>query len=328
MNFPLITIALLNYNGGEYIPLSVSSILKINYPNLEFIFVDNGSVDNSLLLLEEIDTERKFKIIKNKHNFGYSVGKNQCAQESTGDFILLLDVDIVLEDCNIISKLLNIYISNKDQRNIAFLQVPLVDIGRFDTKYYGIFYSIYGDNSHKESYNIKDITKIPKLLQIVGPCGAFVFVKKSDWLCIGGYDEIQLFNLDDIDIGPRSMILGYGNFLYTGSSALHLGVNKTVTAESYSKRFKTLFSGHARSMFKNYKAINLIILFPIFFLFHLFKAIRFSIKKKSFLVFKSFIISVLIFIKNLPDTLRKRSEIQKMRIVSSDNFLYVIPPKF
>ncbi len=48
MENPLVSIIMLNYNGGDFLIESVRSILKTSYPNFEFILIDNGSKDDSL----------------------------------------------------------------------------------------------------------------------------------------------------------------------------------------------------------------------------------------------------------------------------------------
>ncbi len=51
----------------------------------EVVIVDNGSTDGT----QDLAT------IANENNMGISIGKNQCIDNTTGDFLLLLDGDIV-----------------------------------------------------------------------------------------------------------------------------------------------------------------------------------------------------------------------------------------
>ena len=45
---PLISIVMLNYNGLKYLKSTIHPILKLDYPNYEFIIVDNCSTDGSI----------------------------------------------------------------------------------------------------------------------------------------------------------------------------------------------------------------------------------------------------------------------------------------
>lgn len=320
---PLISIVVLNWNGLHFLKKTIPPLLEFNYSNYEIIVVDNGSNDESINFLRKF---KKIKIIKNKKNLGYSKGKNIGMGSVKGEYILSLDNDILVNDKSLLKKLLKAYKINK---NIGFLQVPLLDRGKNKTHYYGVYYSIYGPNMHKKKVKIKKILNSKRnLIEIVGPTGGFFFVKKDVWLDVGGFDESQKFHIDDVDIGPRSIIYGYRNYLYTKNYAIHLGINKTDNANSYANRLRLLFSGSARSMLKNYRTKNLVWAFPLLVCYQTLKAIKYSLIKKSPKVFFAFLSSVGLFFKNLPDTLKERKTIQSKRRVRKDVFLTVVPPKF
>jgi len=320
-NHPLISVVMLNYNRLKYLKQTIKPILNQDYPNFEFMIVDNGSDDGSIKYIKKF---KKIKLIENKENLGYSKGKNIGIRKAKGKYILLLDEDILIRNKDILNKLLQNY-----SKNMGFLQITLVDNKKNKTKYYGISYSKYGINSHKKEINIEKILNSgEKLIEIGSPTGACIFSSKFIWEKIGLFDESQKFNIDDVDIGARSSIFGFKNYLYTKDYLTHLGINNRKNLEIYSKRFKLIFSGHGRSMVKNYRLKNLILRFPIFFAFQLIKAIRYSIKKRSPKIFFAYLYSVKFFIKNLPDTLKQRKIIQSKRVIKEDIFLKIKPPKF
>lgn len=321
---PFISIVVLNWNGLSFLQETIPPLLKLDYPDYEVLVVDNGSTDKSIRFLEKF---KKIRIIRNKENLGYSKGKNIGINSAKGKYILSLDNDILIKDKNLLNNLFKSYNNNK--KNTGFLQIPLLDRGKSKTYYYGTYYSIYGLNMHRKEVEINKIVEYKKkLIEIVGPTGGFFFVKKSVWKDVGGLDESQKFHIDDVDIGPRSMIFGYKNYLYTRSHATHLGINKTKKADDYVDRFKLVFSGHARSMIKNYQVPNLVANFPLLMAFHFLKAVKYSILKKSINVFIAFWISVVVFIRNLADTLDQRNKIQKRRTIKKDLFIKIKPPKF
>lgn len=319
--YPKISVVMLNYNGLAYLKKTIAPILKLNYSNYEFIIVDNGSTDESI---EFINSFKNIKLIENGENLGYSKGKNIGIEKSTGEYLLVIDNDIIIKDFNFISELIKLY-----NDNFGFIQIPLLDCDKKLTKHYGIYYCIYGANPNKLEKKIADIISSKLLLvKVVGPCGACFFCSRDHWDRIGWFDESQKFNIDDVDIGPRACIYGFNNYLYTNLYFTHLGINKTIKASDYANRLKSLFSGHARSCIKNYKTINIFIYFPIIFLFHFAKAIKYSVKKKSLKVLFSFFYSVKNFFNNLPDTLKQRRIVQSKRLIKKDIFLKIKPPKF
>ncbi|MCQ6961814.1 hypothetical protein PV02_01035 [Methanolobus chelungpuianus] len=317
---PLISIVMLNYNGLEYLKKTVPSVLELNYPNYEYIIVDNGSSDGSIDFIRGFE---RIRLVENGENVGYSKGKNIGFREANGEYVLSLDNDILLTDQDILGKLLSM--RGKDT---GFIQVLFTDIDTMHTKYYGIYFSFYGANLHLKPQDVEKIRNCKKQIPIGAATGGCFFVSKKNWDYIGGFDESQSFNLDDMDVGPRAWMYGFKNYLYTGSYAIHLGINKTQTAESYANRFRLFFSGHARSMIKNYRLGSLIICLPSLFAFQFVKSLRYSVKKTSPKIFLAFLGSVGFFLKNLPDTLDQRRIVQSKRTVSNDLFLKIEPPKF
>ena len=94
-NFPKISVVMLNYNGLKYIKKTIPSILKLSYSNFELIVVDNGSTDGSIDFLKK---NKEVLLIDNRENLGYSVGKNIGIKHAHGEFIFLIDGDILIEN--------------------------------------------------------------------------------------------------------------------------------------------------------------------------------------------------------------------------------------
>lgn len=65
------------------------------YPNREFIFVDDGSTDNTPALLEEIaEKDKDVKIIILSRNFGHQFALKAGLDHATGDCVISLDADL------------------------------------------------------------------------------------------------------------------------------------------------------------------------------------------------------------------------------------------
>jgi len=67
---PLVSIIVVNFNGRRFLEKCFSSIMSQTYPSLELIFVDNGSKDGSVELVEKHFPG--VKIIANGDNFGFA----------------------------------------------------------------------------------------------------------------------------------------------------------------------------------------------------------------------------------------------------------------
>lgn len=97
----LVSIVMLTYNQLDDTKLCVESLFKhttdVNY---ELIFVDNGSTkDDTISYLDGLKKEHKnIKTIYNKENLGFACANNQGIELAEGDYVLLLNNDVILTD--------------------------------------------------------------------------------------------------------------------------------------------------------------------------------------------------------------------------------------
>jgi len=317
---PLVSVVMLNYNGLKYLKRTISPILKLDYPNYEFIIVDNGSTDGSIEFIKKL---KKIKLIENKENLGYGKGKNIGVKHAKGEFVLLLDNDIVINNFLLIKILLKYLHSLK---NVSFLSFPMINDKEKKIKMYIYLYGLFGPvyNKEKEVKNIKSLS----YFLTASPLGGNIFFNRKIRNKIGDYDESQPYYLDDFDIGARSSIFGYDNYIITEDILTHLGDQGKNNLEVWSWKYNFFFSGMSRVIIKNYSLKNLMIIYPLFSIFALIKTLKYCIKFKSFNPIKSLIKSLSLFLGNLPDTLKQRKIIQSKRVIKEDIFLKIKPPKF
>lgn len=88
---PLVSIVILNWNGGTEVIAGVEHVLRQTYENLELIVVDNGSTDGSREVIEKRFPQ--LHIIENKRNLGFATGMNQGIEATSGKYVLLLNQD-------------------------------------------------------------------------------------------------------------------------------------------------------------------------------------------------------------------------------------------
>lgn len=80
------------YNGQKSIKKCLNSILKQDDINMEIILVDDGSTDNTAKMIKENYSNSKIKYFYKK-NEGVSRARNYGIKQSTGMFIMFVDVD-------------------------------------------------------------------------------------------------------------------------------------------------------------------------------------------------------------------------------------------
>ena len=96
---PKVSIVVLTYNNLELNKYCIRSILeKTAYSNYELIVLDNCSTDGTVEYLKELKRaeDPRVKIIINEKNSGFAGGNNLAIDQSTGEYIMLLNNDTVV----------------------------------------------------------------------------------------------------------------------------------------------------------------------------------------------------------------------------------------
>ena len=93
--WPRITIVTPTYNQGRYIEETILSVLRQNYPNLEYIIIDGGSTDETLAIIREY--EHMLSYFVSEEDRGQSHAINKGFAKGTGEIMGWLNSDDQLE---------------------------------------------------------------------------------------------------------------------------------------------------------------------------------------------------------------------------------------
>lgn len=140
------TVIIPTYNRADFIQKSVESVLQQTYINFEIIIVNDGSTDNTLVVLSQISDSRiRVITIANSER---GAARNRGIEQAKGDYITLLDSDDIYY---------NNYLSNAAKLLVANNQPPFYHqayeiknqkgrILNFDTNYgEGIYFLVKGN---------------------------------------------------------------------------------------------------------------------------------------------------------------------------------------
>lgn len=84
------------YNASKYIVRCLESLRKQTYRNLELLFVDDSSTDDSMDKIKAFAEETKeleVKILRHERNRGVAAARNTALDAATGDYMYSLDAD-------------------------------------------------------------------------------------------------------------------------------------------------------------------------------------------------------------------------------------------
>lgn len=86
------------FNCEKYLLDCIKSIINQSYPYFEAIFIDDGSTDDSLKILNEwLKNDERIKVVSQK-NSGVSCARNVGIDKAKFEYILFIDSDDVLND--------------------------------------------------------------------------------------------------------------------------------------------------------------------------------------------------------------------------------------
>lgn len=95
MTSPLVSIVVVSYNHAKYINENLDSIKNQTYQNIELIFADDASTDNSVQIFDSWLENNKIQAIQNYHttNTGLAIVLNECIKLANGKYLKFIAAD-------------------------------------------------------------------------------------------------------------------------------------------------------------------------------------------------------------------------------------------
>lgn len=212
----LVSVVIPVYNGESTIGYVLESILNQDYPHVEVIIVDNGSTDNTSIIVSKYRDAFKskgyaLKYIKYPKPLGHAPAINIGIKESSGQYVLILHADVMLCSQNWISTMVNIL--NNDNR-VAVVSSMLITKPEELNFINRVFSYIYILGWH-------DYLKIPPMyVPYTGLNNDLI--RASIFKDVGLLDESYKYGVHDIDFAEKIRRRGYLIRLETSVCAKHL----------------------------------------------------------------------------------------------------------
>lgn len=94
---PTLTVICPIFNGMNFLPYFFESLLSALPENAQLILVDDGSTEPVFATVPEIPRASEVLRLRNENNFGYSIAVNKALAVSSGDIIIQLNTDLILQ---------------------------------------------------------------------------------------------------------------------------------------------------------------------------------------------------------------------------------------
>ncbi len=204
------------------------------------------------------------KLIENKENSGFPKGNNIGVDVASGEYICILNPDIVVAE-DTFEKILH-FINNYAQippsgvRGLGIIGCKLIDgTGKFlpeckrgvptpfvaFTKIFGLYkISNYFGKYYAQHLSENQSGKVDILV------GAFMIMKRELYQEIGGFDEKCFMYSDDIDLSYMVTRNGFDNYYFHETSVIHYKGESTVKDGTYMKRFQEAMNFFYKKHFK------------------------------------------------------------------------------
>ncbi len=308
---PKVSIVLVNWNSLRYLPGCFDSIDAQTLRSIEVIVVDNGSTDGSFEWLQH--KRPRAKIIQNLHNTGFCVANNQGIEASSGEFVLLMNTDVVL-DPEFLEVL--VFAIESDPRvgwaSGKLLRGPKPKDGTpplIDSAGERFFQTLRMVNRGEEE---RDEGQFDEREEVFGVTAAAALYRREmlEDIRLGDdyFDSEYFAYLEDSDLNWRAQLRGWKCIYEPSTTADHIRQHATSRASPIQRH---AFANRYLSILKNASLSTIFRLLPHLALYELHRVVKTTFRRPSMML--SYLKVARQFIKSL----RKRRAIQRGRRASS-----------
>gem|GEM_PF-692845 len=259
-----LSVIIINYNT----PDMTERVIKNFYAQESDLSVEFILIDNSTEKFFSSETAGKLgvKLIKNNYNAGFAAAVNQGLKEARGEYVLLLNSDVLIENRSV-SRLTAYMEKNKDVGIIGLRMVfphgrLQLSCGRFPAfwpeflRLSGL-YRIFSGSTLLNKKELENNSKIPIAVDWVS--GGCLLIKRELFKRLNGVDEKYFLGGEDFDLGWRARQAGFKTMYYPKAKAVHfLGFSSGTEGTRSLKRLQYDRAGIDYFLKKNFlrKRIN------------------------------------------------------------------------
>ncbi|OBZ09822.1 hypothetical protein A8L34_21365 [Bacillus sp. FJAT-27264] len=242
---------IVNYNTKLITADCINSIN--NNPTLkeltyEIIIVDNNSTDYSVKFFQE-GAFKNTRVIINKINDGFGKANNIGVSYSTGEFVVLLNSDTLVQETDF-SLLVD---TIKKDKEIGVLSVKILNEDKTIQSVGFEFPSLQNElRLNLLFWNFNFVKKIrfknyknKNLFRVGWVSGCFMVIRQEDYRLVGGFDEKIFMYAEDVDLCYRLSKYDKYSFTLDETSIYHLhgksGNKKNITLRKILENKRNLY---------------------------------------------------------------------------------------
>lgn len=234
---PFVSLVVLHYKHPELTIKLLESLHDTTYKNYEIILVDNSEKKEceKYRMKKYIPRHANFSYLPQSKNLGYAGGMNRGIQKSNGDYVVLMNNDIILLG-NWLEELVKVIEGNGSIGVISGMAIyddgTIQKMGEVETNPFILRYKSLkkGEKDHGQYSEIVNVDVVS---------GSCWMVRKEVFDKIGLLDERFFIEWDEVDFCYRARKAGYVTVVNPKSKIYHVG-SASINLKSY------LFNFHYR----------------------------------------------------------------------------------
>lgn len=193
---PAVSVIIPALNEEKDIREALSSVLALDYPNLEIIVINDRSTDSTGDILEQMAAEYPALIVIHLAELPAGwLGKNHAlhcgAQHARGEYLLFTDADVVMKPSTLKRAMARMCSENLDHLTLFFKAILPSSLLQMVVIEFGVSLVTF-----LKPWKAAD----PASSHFIG-IGAFNLLRSSAYRQVGGHEAIRLCPLDDIMLG-------------------------------------------------------------------------------------------------------------------------------
>ncbi len=217
MNIPLVTVVIPVWNGAAWLARCLDALEMQTFCDFDVIVVDNGSTDNSCVLVKQHALQAT--LIAWKHNRGFSAAVNTGIQASRSQYVALLNTDALPRPAWLASLVRAMDESAPDVGALTSRMLSMSDPAIVDD----CGDSLSWQGAAAKRGHGRNAAEYEDKCEIFSPCAGAALYRKSFLDEMGGFDERFFAYLEDVDLGLRGRLRGYRYNLVPSAEVLHQG---------------------------------------------------------------------------------------------------------
>jgi len=303
---PPVSVVIVNYNGEKHLPDLLDSLKSQTYKHIEVIVVDNRSTDNGCRWLKAHHPDVTLKELG--RNTGFAAGVNAGIGLSRGEYILVLNNDIVLDE-GAVYELVRAALSAGSQWSAIVPKMKFFDNPAFINAIGNSLYPISWGSDNFIGH--VDLGQFDGVGESFSACFGAVLLNRGALADIGLLDPRYRFYYEDMDWSFRARAYGYPILTAPRADIYHkFGASMSLKSQAF--KFRYIVGNRLYFTLKNLDR-ETVKRFLFNYVIEDIKSFLIYLKRRNISLVFAYVLGYLRFFTSLPGLIFKRRRMRKRR---------------